>query len=286
MNECKCKGIRTCLLCERAGAVPVVGPKVQRTFYQCYKCGKISENAVPSREVPPLYTCSESCVAIPTLGGNDDGCKDFCGILVVKDFLTQEEEEDLVATIDSSPWAGSQEGRKKQDYGIKVNFKQRKAQLGHFTGLPAFSRPLVDSMHVRVPELTTFNPVELCNLEYCTERGSAITPHLDDSWIWGPRLVTITLLSSTVMTFINWTTSTEVLVSLPRRSLLVVHGAARYEWMHSIKREHIMGRRIGITLRELSDEFLAGGSQESLGREILGIAAGYEGHPTNSSVVL
>ena len=90
-----------------------------------------------------------------------------------------------------------------QDYGIKVNFKQRKAQLGHFTGLPAFSKSLVDSMQSRVPELASFNPVELCNLEYCPERGSTIAPHIDDAWIWGERLVTITLLSSTVMTFIG-----------------------------------------------------------------------------------
>lgn len=167
-----------------------------------------------------------------------------------------------------------------------MNFKQRKAQLGHFTGLPAFSKPLVDSMQLRVPELTSFNPVELCNLEYCPERGSTIAPHMDDAWIWGPRLVTVTLLSSTLMTFINQSTSMEVLIPMPRRSLLVVQGPARYKWMHSIKREHIMGRRIGITLRELSDEFLVGGSHESMGHEILRIAAGYEGHLTSSTDIV
>ena len=165
-----------------------------------------------------------------------------------------------------------------------MNFKLRKAQLGHFTGLPAFSKSLVSSMQACVPDLTTFNPVELCNLEYCPERGSTIAPHMDDSWIWGPRLVTITLLSSTVMTFTNLSASMEIHIPLPKRSLLVVQGAARYEWLHSIKREHIVGRRVGITLRELSDEFLAGGKQESIGHEVLRIASGYSGSPTNLAV--
>ena len=68
--------------------------------------------------------------------------------------------------------------------------------------------------------------------------------------------------------------------------MLVVQGPARYRWMHSIKREHIMGRRIGITLRELSEEFLVGGIHESMGREILRIAGGYDGRPTNSPGLL
>ena len=101
-------------MCERAGAVPVVWPKVQHTLYQCHKCGKLSTDAVPSHEAPPLYTCSSSCVTVPMLVGKDESCKDFSGTLVVKDFLTREAEEEIVTTIDRSPWAGSQEGRKKQ----------------------------------------------------------------------------------------------------------------------------------------------------------------------------
>lgn len=46
-----------------------------------------------------------------------------------------------------------------------------------------------------------FFPVELCNLEYVPERGSAIVPHLDDSWLWGERLVLLNLESETKMTF-------------------------------------------------------------------------------------
>ena len=113
MSGCNCKGIRTCLVCEKAGAVPAVWPKVQHTLYQCHNCGKLSPDIVPSREDPPLYACSSSCVTVPVLAG-EDSCNSFGGTLVVKDFLTQKGEEEVVTAIDTSQWVGSQEGRKKQ----------------------------------------------------------------------------------------------------------------------------------------------------------------------------
>ena len=67
-------------------------------------------------------------------------------------------------------------------------------RLGDFQGLPAISKALVERM-VREPVLAGFQPVEQCNLDYHPERGSSIDPHLDDSWLWGERLVTINMLS-------------------------------------------------------------------------------------------
>ena len=88
-----------------------------------------------------------------------------------------------------------------QDYGPKVNFKRQKVKLGSFNGLPPFSERLVKRMQSEMEELRVFTPVELCNLDYSPERGSAIDAHMDDSWIWGERLVTLNLLSSTYLTF-------------------------------------------------------------------------------------
>lgn len=143
--------------------------------------------------------------------------------------------------------------------------------------------------------MADFSPVELCNLDYRPERGAAIDPHLDDSWLWGERLVTFNLLSDTVLTFStpNHTPSPQVTmetqnhtpnptpsshatvanhtsdptpssqvaveISMPRRSLIVVSGTARGDWLHSIQRQHVTSRRVAITLRELSEEFLPGG---------------------------
>merc|ERR1712129_501729 len=43
-------------------------------------------------------------------------------------------------------------------------------------------------------------------------------------------------------------------VPLPRRSLLVFSGAARYEWEHAILESSVAARRVSLTVRELSTE--------------------------------
>lgn len=166
-----------------------------------------------------------------------------------------------------------------------MNFKKRRVRVGDFTGLPAISRHLVDRMS-KVPQLASFKPVEQCNLDYDPDRGSAIDPHLDDSWLWGEHLVTINLLSDTVLTMSldqGWGDmdrgEVRVAVHLPRRSLVVLYGEARHRWKHAIHREDIHGRRVCSTFRELSAEFLLGGEQEKLGSELLDIALSFQGAP-------
>jgi len=113
-------------------------------------------------------------------------------------------------------------------------------------------------------------------LEYLPERGSAIDPHLDDSWLWGERLVTLNLLSDTVLTFIDDSQpSFAVLVMLPCRSLIVVSGPARYQWKHAIQRQHITSRRVAMTFRELSPEFTVGGANDTVGNELISTASNY-----------
>ena len=152
-----------------------------------------------------------------------------------------------------------------------------------FSGLPSFSRPLVKRVQ-QLEGLADFVPVELCNLEYVPERGSSIDPHLDDSWLWGNRLVTINLLSDTYLTFTDNTE--QLLVPLLRCSLVIVSGGARHCWKHSINREHIVSRRLAITLRELSSTFLPGGDQEELGKQLLSISYTFTGKQCNGTSLL
>ena len=137
-----------------------------------------------------------------------------------------------------------------------------------------------------IATMSDFVPVELCNLDYRAERGAAIDPHVDDSWLWGHRLVTLNLLSDTILTFTTQdhtpSRTIQVDVFLPRYSLVVVSGEARCQWQHSIQRQHITSRRVAVTLRELSEEFRPGGeSYVPQGKAILEAAALYSGLPTN-----
>lgn len=156
-----------------------------------------------------------------------------------------------------------------------MNFKKRKVRVGSFRGLPLYSRSLVDRF-ANYSCLAGFVPVELCNLEYLPQRGSAIDAHYDDWWLWGERLVTLNLLSDTVLTFTDDSHPTlSVLVSLARRSLVVVSGPARYKWKHAIQRQHVTSRRIAMTFRELSTEFAVGSANDSVGKELVAVAGNY-----------
>ena len=171
-----------------------------------------------------------------------------------------------------------------QDYGPKVNFKHQKIKIGAFDGLPHFSKLIVHRVCTSYKEFKDFSPVELCNLDYNPQRGSSIDPHIDDNWLWGERLVTLNLLAHTILTFTKPSLdSTSILnVPLPRRSLVIVEGSARHDWQHSIQCKHLSSRRVAVTLRELSSDFLPGGCHyETIGKKLMEIATRYDGNPVN-----
>lgn len=182
------------------------------------------------------------------------------GVHVIGEFITEEEERQLVHLIDTTkPWVPSQEGRAKQDYGPKISFLKRKVSVGDFGGFPYFAINLFDRMQDLHPQLVEdFVPVEFCLLEYTPERGSYIRPHYDDKWIWGDRLITVNLLSETALRLTREfkIPPYEILVKMPPRSLIVIRGEARYDWHHSISRYDIKARRIAMTWREFSAEII------------------------------
>ncbi|XP_063002688.1 alpha-ketoglutarate-dependent dioxygenase alkB homolog 4 [Elgaria multicarinata webbii] len=308
---CGCKGIRSCLLCEAAPP-----PQKSANFVYCPQTG-FAMGEKQSEFAGWAFI--------------------FPGVFLLEDFVSVDEEHKMVELMDQNDWKPSQSGRRKQDYGPKVNFKKHKLKAGSFAGLPSFSRQIVTRMRNH-SVLEGFSPVEQCNLDYDPERGSAIDPHWDDSWLWGERLVSLNLLSATVLSMscdledslqlfpvflqpckqmhssgspeafqdhqphdptptgglrstTKWGTDCSspiksvpskdvtVAIHLPRRSLVVLYGPARYKWKHAIYRDHIKSRRICITFRELSAEFSLGGEQEELGKKLLGMALTFQGTP-------
>jgi len=202
------------------------------------------------------------------------------GIFLVDEFVTQEEEQKLVSVIDCrKPWVPSQEGRVKQDYGPKVSFLKRKVSVGNFGGFPDFAVNLMNRIQVNHPEIMDgFVPVEFCILDYCPERKSYIRPHYDDKWIWGDRLITVNLLSDTYLRLTREFNipPIEIVIKMPRRSLLVIRGEARYEWYHSISRYDIKSRRIAMTWREFGDEILRDSDYKEFVDEVFAIASQIE----------
>lgn len=205
----------------------------------------------------------------------EDGVK-IQGVHVFEDFISLDEEGQLVPLIDSKqPWQPSQEGRAKQDYGPKVSFLKRKVSVGNFGGFPDFAVSLFDRMQTNNSDLLgDFVPVEFCILEYTPERGSYIRPHFDDKWIWGDRLITVNLLSDTVLRLTREfkIPPYEILIRMPARSLLVINSEARYDWHHSINRYDIKSRRIAMTWREFSDEIVQDEEYKDFVMQVMTIA--------------
>ena len=134
MSVCACKGIRTCLICEQMKGV--TGTKhydsSSSSLNLCFRCGNLfmtdPNHGMPDDHVP-MMSCSPFCSSVKStlqaacvkdnlecLSGIIDSqfVSDFDGVLVVKDFVSEEEEMSIVHAIDCVGWAESQSGRKKQ----------------------------------------------------------------------------------------------------------------------------------------------------------------------------
>ncbi|XP_068457199.1 alpha-ketoglutarate-dependent dioxygenase alkB homolog 4 [Clinocottus analis] len=265
VTSCACKGIRRCLQCD------TLKGKRQLEANE----PKIVHHFLYDPETRLAFCKEAEAASFP-----------FPGVFLRENFISEEEEKKLTSTMDQDLWNESQSGRRKQDFGPKVNFKKRKVRFAGFNGLPALSQKLVLRMQ-QEPNLAGFQPVEQCNLDYHPQRGSAIDPHLDDSWLWGERLVTINMLSNTTLTMsleqglpeFGLAEEVHVAIRLPRRSLVVLYGEARHRWKHAIHRDDIQERRVCSTYRELSAEFLPGGQQAEIGAQLLNISLSFEGTP-------
>ena len=296
--RCACKGIRKCALCaptlveqEKQDEEALLSSDQKRLYLFCFKCSK----AVPLNK-------SHRSVIDGFIRQDDNNSSFTCecheysecdtikvnGIYMLTDFVTSSEEAFLLDEINKTDWVSSQSGRFKQDYGPQANFNRKKIKTAKFTGLPAYSRFLLDRFKQRNLKIfENFDPVELCNLKYDSERASCIDPHFDDWWLWGERLITLSLLSNTFYTLtpgkeiIDLVGDCEVFVPVKRQSLIVVSDEARYKWLHSIKRSHVKSTRLAITLRELSPEFKMPSEQHgSIGKSIEKLALSFKGVST------
>ena len=103
------------------------------------------------------------------------------------------------------------------------------------------------------------------SLLYDSKRGANHALHVDDLWLWGPRIVGVSLLSDSFFTFFEPQNEVYVRVRLPRRSAYLINGTVRTQWQHGILAEDILKPRLAITFRELTEEL----AESALGREAL-----------------
>ena len=174
------------------------------------------------------------------------------GLRYVQDFLTEDEETNLVREIDGSDWS-SELKRRVQHHGWRYDYKAREIDRSmHLGPLPLWAdelaRRLVDGGFVRQ------RPDQVIVNEY--ECAQGISPHVD-SPSFADGIATISLLESWEMVFRETGSRRMVRQVLERRSVAIMEGDARYRWTHEIPQRKTepgrvrRGRRISLTFRKV-----------------------------------
>ncbi|OAI54520.1 hypothetical protein AYO47_09970 [Planctomyces sp. SCGC AG-212-M04] len=171
------------------------------------------------------------------------------GLQYFSEFVTAEEERDLVAAIDAEEWDTTWD-RRRQPYGATYGKSSAPVRP-----IPAWGLKLAG----RLDEMKLIDrPFDqmLIN-EY--EPGQGIAMHRDYE-PFDRTVVSLSLLAPCVMDFRHVASGRKESLLLERRSLIVLSDEARYEWEHGIARRKSdgwqgrvipRGRRLSVTFRVL-----------------------------------
>jgi alkylated DNA repair dioxygenase AlkB len=173
---------------------------------------------------------------------------DIPGLQYVPDFITAAEEQTLVEIIDQQPWLHDLK-RRVQHYGYKYDYKARAVTADSYLG------PLPD-WFMSVTRRLPFKPDQAIVNEYLP--GQGISAHVDCVPCFADTIASLSLGSRAVMQFTNGQEKHGLY--LEPRSLIILSGPARYEWMHAIparKADVAQGfkierkRRLSLTFRTI-----------------------------------
>lgn len=176
---------------------------------------------------------------------------EISGLQYIPDFITTDEEQELIESIDLQPWLNDLK-RRVQHYGYKYDYKARAVTPSSYIGaLPEWIKKIA----VRLP----FKADQAIVNEY--ESGQGISAHVDCVPCFGDMIASLSLGSGAMMQFTNGQEKHDLY--LEPRSLITLSGAARYKWTHAIparKSDMVNGfkiereRRISLTFRSVITE--------------------------------
>lgn len=182
------------------------------------------------------------------------------GLVYQSEFITEAEEENLLAYIDRAEWSTELQ-RRVQHYGWRYDYKQRQIDESmHLGPLPQWAQGLAQKLVSEdwVKDL----PDQVIVNEYCHDQG--ISAHIDSERSFTEYVATISLLETWDMVFRQRDSGKKVEIPLERRSVAILSGDARYKWTHEIPKrdsESVVdqdgryksekrGRRISLTFRK------------------------------------
>lgn len=177
--------------------------------------------ATPQEQFAAQELSSRNQEAIATIGGLD----------YREDYINEHQHDWLLTEIDKNRWLDDLK-RRVQHYGFKYDYKARKVNYDMRIGelpewLKRLSQKLCEDKHM--PEVAD----QVIVNEY--RPGQGIASHIDCEPCFKDTIVSLSLGSGCVMNFTNKFDKTKKIpVWLEPRSLVVLNGEARHEWLHGI----------------------------------------------------
>jgi alkylated DNA repair dioxygenase AlkB len=179
------------------------------------------------------------------------------GLQYIKDYINEVQHDWSLARIDEHQWLDDLK-RRVQHYGFKYNYKARKVDMDMRIGeLPEWLNRLSEKLYEDryMPEVAD----QVIVNEY--EPGQGISSHIDCEPCFQNTIVSLSLGSGCVMNFTNKSDKTKKIPAwLAPRSLVVLSGEARYEWLHGIAarksdewdgQKYERKRRVSLTFRKV-----------------------------------
>lgn len=176
------------------------------------------------------------------------------GLTYVRDFISSDEEQRLIQTIDQCVWDTDSLQRSVQHYGWKYDYKERRVDINKRLGpLPDWAEAL--ALRLFSSNLIEQLPNQVIVNEYRKNQG--ISKHIDKPDIFAEGIAMLSLNESWEMVFRPPHSREKVAQLLDRRSVAIMKGDARYKWTHEIpKRLNEPGRirrvrRVSLTFRSV-----------------------------------
>jgi alkylated DNA repair dioxygenase AlkB len=189
------------------------------------------------------------------------------GLSLQPDVITSETEANIISWLDNRTWS-TEISRRTQHFGFEYNYTHKDLRPGS-----PLEGPILEIAH-KIEKLGLMNPTQCIVNEYYRNQG--IAPHIDNL-VFGPTIISLSIGSDGVLEFTRKNSNNlinenqETLRTdkfecfLPRRSMMMITGPARYEWRHGIDKKVTFSdpdgqkiikapdyRRISLTYRELA----------------------------------
>lgn len=148
------------------------------------------------------------------------------GLLYCEHVISLREEHELLEFIDQQEW-NNKLHRRTQHYGCEYEYTQKTASRGA-PPIPACYGPLINRL-LEKGVLRT-RPDQMIVNEYVP--GQGIASHVDSPSAFADGIAYVSLGGGIVMDFVRGESRREVY--LAPRSVVSLHGSARYEWHHGI----------------------------------------------------